>query len=102
MPTTREDVVAKALALFGAQAAQALVLVDQYGTEPHEGEVERVRLAILEVSDGKLARLPYFIKCARIDYRDLLTGARLGPMTDAEESQWQAAADQRLARWNHK
>ena len=101
MTTTRADVVAKAIELFGEErAAAALALVDGYGTEIHEREVDRVKLAILEVSDGKLTRLPYFVKCAKIDYRDVLTGARLAPMTDEEEARWQAAADRMLAQWN--
>ena len=103
MTTTRDDVVSKALALFGDDhAAQALALVDEYGTESHEREVNRVKLAILEVSDGKMTRLPYFVKCAKIDYRDVLTGARLGPMTEEEEAKWQASADRMLALWNKK
>ena len=103
LSTTRDEVVAKALALFGERhCAQALALVDQYGTESHEREVERVRLALLEVSDGRLSRLPYFVKCAKIDYRDVLTGARLGPMSEEEEARWQAAADRRLALWDKK
>lgn len=90
-----------ALALFGADhAGEALALVDEYGTESHKREVDRVKLAILEVSDGKLARLPYFVKCAKIDYRDVLTGARLGPMSAEEEAKWQASADRMLALWS--
>lgn len=101
MPVSHADVIAKAVELFGEQgAAAALALVDAYGTEPHEREIERVRLAILEVSDGKVSRLPYFVKCAKIDYRDVLTGARLGPLTDAQEAEWQASADRLLALWN--
>lgn len=102
MNATREALVSKAVALFGEQAQQALALVDQYGAEPHEGEVDRVKLAILEVSEGKLSRLPYFVKCAKIDYRDVLTGARLGPMTDEEEAKWQASADRMMALWDRK
>jgi ClpP class serine protease len=103
MTTTRDEVVALAQALFGEkQAAQALALIDQYGTEAHEREVNRVQLAILEVSDGKLSRIPYFVKYAKIDYRDVLTGARLPPMNDAEETQWQASANRMLELWEKK
>lgn len=101
MTPTRDDVVSKARALFGeARAELALAIVDEYGTESHEREANRVKLAILEVSDGKLTRLPYFVKCAKLDYRDVLMGAKLGPMTDEEEAKWQASADQMLALWN--
>ncbi len=103
MTTTRDDVVSRAHALFGAtHAAQALALVDEYGTQSHEREVHRVQLAILDLSDGKMSRLPYFVQCAKIDYRDVLTGARLAPMTDEEEARWQASADRLLALWNKK
>lgn len=101
MMATRDDVVAKAVALFGEdRAAQVLALLDEYGTKSYEREVDRVKLAILEVSDGKLNRLAYFVRCAKIDYRDVLTGARLGPMTEEEETKWQASADCMLAQWN--
>ena len=103
MPATRAAVEALALALFGeARWREALALVDQYGVEPHEREVERVQVAILEVSDGRLSRLPYFVKCAKIDYRDVLGGQRLGPMTPEQEAEWQAGADRRLALWNKR
>jgi len=103
MTVTRSEVVAKARELFGEAGCQdALALVDRYGTERHEGEVDRVKLAILELSDGKKSRLPYFVACAKIDYRDVLGGQRLGPMTDAEEAQWQAGADRLLALWKAK
>jgi hypothetical protein len=101
--TNHHDVISAATRLFGeAHAQEALALVSEYGQAPHEREVERVQLAILEISEGKLARLPYFVKCAKIDYRDVLTGARLGPMTEEQEAEWQAAGDRRLAQWNSK
>lgn len=101
MADAQDPVAARALALFGAEhAGRALALVAAYGVEPHEREVTRVRLAILELADGRLTRLPYFVKCAKIDPRDVLVGARLGPMTDAEEARWQAGADRLLALWN--
>jgi hypothetical protein len=101
MTTSRDDVEAMALALFGAaHAKDALGLVDKYGTESHEREVDRVKLAILEVSEGKMSRLPYFIKCAKIDYRDVLTGQKLRPMSDEDELKWQSAADRMLALWS--
>jgi hypothetical protein len=103
MTTTRDDLVSVALALFGeAHHLEALELVDEYGVEVHEREVNRVKLAILEVSDGKLSRLPYFVKCAKIDYRDVLTGQRPGPMSAEEEAKWQATADRFLALWSEK
>jgi hypothetical protein len=101
MSPTRGDVVNRSLELFGGTlAADALALVDEYGTQRHECEVNRVKLAILEVSDGRMSRLPYFVKCAKIDYRDVLMAAKLGPMTDEEEATWQESADRLLAVWS--
>jgi hypothetical protein len=103
MTTNRNDVESLALALFGAtQCKKALDLIDEYGKQSHEHEVDRVKLAILQVSDGKLSRLPYFVNCAKIDYRDVLTGQRLGPMSEEDEAKWQTAADRMLAIWNAK
>ncbi|MRD47537.1 hypothetical protein [Caenimonas koreensis] len=103
MSPTRTDVVNKAHALFGeTQAAAALALVDDYGTQSREGEVNRVKLAILEVSDGKLSRLAYFVMCAKIDYRDVLVGGKLPAMTDEEEAKWQASANRFMALWSKK
>lgn len=103
MPHTREQVEALALTLFGsARMKDALALIDEYGTQPHEREVHRVHLAILEVSEGRMNRLPYFIQCAKIDYRDVLVGAKLPGMTEAEEARWQASADRMLAKWKNK
>lgn len=99
-PDSRAALVALARDLFGAAALdEVLALVDVYGTEPHEREGDRVKRAILELSDGKKTRLPYFVACAKIDYRDVLGGQRLPPMTDEEEARWQAGADRRLALW---
>lgn len=103
MSDTRDDIVALARRLFGEAGYQeALALVDQYGTEPHEREVNRVKRAILEQSDGKKSRLPYFVQCAKIDYRDVLGSQRLGPLTDEEEAKWQAGTDRLMALWNAK
>lgn len=101
MTDPRDALVARAVALFGPErATQALAIVDRYGTASHEHEADRVKLAILEVSEGRMNRLPYFVQCAKIDYRDVLTGARLGPMTEAEEAEWQLSADRFVAQWN--
>ena len=103
MESTREDIERLALSLFGEQHChEALRLVDQYGIESHEREVNRVKVAILETSEGKLSRLPYFVACARIDYRDVLTGQRLPPMSEEEEAAWQASANLLLERWQAK
>jgi hypothetical protein len=97
---SRDEVVSLARSLFGElNAPRALELIDAYGVAPHEREINRVKREILAVSEGKLSRLPYFVACAKIDYRDVLTGARLAPMTEEEEARWQASADRMLERW---
>lgn len=97
---SREEVESLARSLFGdLNAPRALELIDAYGVAPHEREVNRVKREILAVSEGKLSRLPYFVACAKIDYRDVLTGARLAPMSEEEEARWQSSADRRLERW---
>lgn len=100
MTVSRADVVQKAVELYGAQDAQkVLCVIDQYGTEPHEREIDRVKLAILEVGDGHFHRLPYFVMCAKIDYRDLLLGQKLGATSDEEEAKWLASANKRIEIW---
>lgn len=89
MTPTREDVESLAVALFGnAHCQKALALVDGYGGEQYKREVNRVKLEILVSSAGKSSRLAYFVKCAEIDYRDLLSGQRLGPLSPQEEAKW--------------
>jgi hypothetical protein len=46
-----------------------------YGTESHEGEQERVRLAILKLAEGDAAQLPALVATAKRDYRDVLMWA---------------------------
>ena len=54
--------MALARRLFGEAGCQeALALVDQYGIEPHEPGVHLVKRNILELSDGKKTRLPYWM-----------------------------------------
>mgnify|MGYP003347889336 FL=1 len=98
---TRDEVVALARGLFGeADLPSILTQLDTYGVESHETEVHRVQKAILELSDGKKTRLPYFVKCAKIDHRDVLTGPKLPPMSADEDARWQAEAERMLALWN--
>ena len=59
---TCDHIVALARRLFGEAGCQeALALVDQYGIEPHEPGVHLVKRNILELSDGKKTRLPYWM-----------------------------------------
>jgi len=56
-------------------AADALAILDRYGTQSWHRERERVQLAILKGSDGNLNRLRQLAELADRDYRDALVGA---------------------------
>ena len=47
-------------------------LLAAYGTEPHEREVKRVRLAILKLSAGSEQKIREYVAIAKKDYRDVL------------------------------
>ena len=47
-------------------------LLAAYGTEPHEREVKRVRLAILKISGGSEEKVAEYVTVAKKDYRDVL------------------------------
>ncbi len=47
----------------------------RYGTEAHESEVDRVRLAILKLCNGQFQRLVEMVAAAKSDYRDVLMWA---------------------------
>src|SRR5262245_6043646 len=47
-------------------------LLADYGTEPHEREVERVRLAILKISERDERKVEEHVAIAKKDYRDVL------------------------------
>ena len=53
-------------------SAELETLLEEYGREPHEREVERVRRAIVLLSEGDLASARYFVSVAKTDYRDVL------------------------------
>ncbi|HXJ78585.1 MAG TPA: ABC transporter substrate binding protein [Candidatus Methylomirabilis sp.] len=57
--------------------APVLQILDQYGQERHEGERERVQLAILALSQGDLDELRTLVACAKQDYRDVLYWAEM-------------------------
>lgn len=54
---------------------RALALLESYGEQPHERELERVRFDIVALSRGDLAELERSLEHARIDYRDVLRWA---------------------------
>ena len=55
--------------------AEAASVLAQYGTQTHEREEIRVRVAALKLSDGSLSRLRELIAHAKRDHRDVLARA---------------------------
>ena len=103
MTHTREEVIASAKAMFGeSELAEVLAALDDYGTESYELEVNRVKLAILQLSDGKTDKLLYWIKTAKVDYRDPLAAQELGPLSPEEGAKLQARAKNLVDRWGKK
>ena len=54
------------------EQAAALAVLEAYGSEDHEPEVVRVRLAALKLSGGSLAGLRRQIGWAKMDVRDTI------------------------------
>jgi hypothetical protein len=65
------------LRLFPSDDArrQAWKLLQSYGVEKHESEIDRVRLAVLKLSGGDLAKIKAFVTTAKTDPRDVLMWA---------------------------
>lgn len=103
MTPTRDDVLALARSLFDEPAmADVLKILAAYGTEHHEREVQRVQMAILELSRGDRGKLPDLVRAAKSDYRDVLAWQQQGPLSPAVGSAWQAAARALIDRWGRK
>ena len=70
---SRADVVAAVTAAFpSADVDRVVALLDTYGVESYERERERVQLAIVNLSEGNVESLRYFLGVAKQDYRDVL------------------------------
>ena len=52
-----------------------MAVLDQYGTEPHEAETDRVHMALLKLSNGRKELLVRGVEAAKADYRDVLAYA---------------------------
>lgn len=71
---TREMVIKKAGLLFPQEdISQIISILDGYGHEAHHREADRVKMAALRLSNGKMERLQAFVETACNDYRDVLT-----------------------------
>ncbi|MBI5691435.1 MAG: hypothetical protein HZC55_15230 [Verrucomicrobia bacterium] len=59
----------------GERAADALSLLEAYGSQPWHREIPRVRLAVLKLAGGNLEKLRRSLATANQDYRDALAAA---------------------------
>lgn len=75
-PVTRDDVKAMAEAMFPNEAPGVITsILDEYGTEGHELERDRVQRAVLVLSVGDIDKLLHNVNVAKQDYRDVLMWA---------------------------
>jgi hypothetical protein len=76
MPTTTE-IVQKIEAMWTDPAERKRVLAElqKYGMETYEREPERVRLAILKLSEARMERVIELVTTAKQDYSDVLMWA---------------------------
>lgn len=100
---TREEVLAAARAMYSENdLTEILVALDRYGEEPYEREIERVQLAILQLSQGNKEKLMQFVKDAKTDYRDVLAWQQLGPLSSEEGEKLQAVTQTLIKSWGKK
>ena len=103
MIPSRADVEAAVRATFPhSDAAAILSVIDLYGTEPHEREKERVQLAIVALSGGREEKLIEFVQVAKIDYRDILSWAESGALSESEGQEQQRRVRRLLEKWGKK
>jgi hypothetical protein len=103
MKQAREEVLALAQAIFGESRLQSVVAVlDEYGAERHEREVDRVKLAILRISAGDMDKLSYWVRIAKVDYRDVLAAEETGPLSPEDGAKLQAKSKNVVDRWGKK
>lgn len=103
MTQSRENVLALIITMYGeANLNEVLTMLDEYGIENVEPEVNRVQLAILQLSEGNKDKLLYLVKTAKVDYRDILAWQQLGSLSPEEGEKWQATAQTLIDRWGKK
>jgi len=103
MTQAREGVLALAASMFGEGNLEAIMsALDEFGIESHEPEVDRVKLAILQLSEGDPEKLRHWVKAAKLDYRDVLAARELGPLAPEEGAKWQSKAQDLLDKWGKK
>jgi hypothetical protein len=74
---TEESLVEKLVLIFPEITARnrVIAVLNQYGTEPYEKEVVRVRLDILKPSGNSIEDVQRWVDIAKKDYRDILASA---------------------------
>ncbi|MDE2420772.1 MAG: hypothetical protein KGO49_06265 [Gammaproteobacteria bacterium] len=103
MTQTPQDIVNAVQTAFPkSDTSTILDILDLYGTEPYEREINRVKLAIITLSEGSEDKLLYFLQIAKTDYRDVLCWVDMKPLTAAEGEQQQQAVRQLIAMWGKK
>lgn len=103
MAYTREDVIAAVRASFSAGNEQTILgILDLYGTEPYERERDRVQVTLLSLSQGSEAKLLDLIQAAKTDYRDILSWAQTGSLSELEGKQLRHSACQLIERWGKR
>jgi len=70
-----DEIAAAVDCAFPGRTREALTILRRYGTEAHEREQERVRLATIELSRGDLVELSRLVELAKQDRRDILMWA---------------------------
>jgi len=103
MAHTEADVVAAVEAVFPrGDTKTILAVLDLYGTAPHEREANRVKVAIVQLSQGSEDKLLELVQTAKTDYRDILSWVETGPLSPAEGEKLQLAARKLLDEWGKK
>ncbi len=77
-PSDADRILARKLDACIAEPAvreQFVRELGRYGECEHEGEVHRVRLAILKDGGANLKEIRILVEVAKTDYRDVLSGA---------------------------
>jgi hypothetical protein len=73
---TKSDTARAICNLFPDEDPSRIVrILERYGTETYEYEVDRVRLGILKLSEGNKDKLLQMVELAKTDYRDILFSA---------------------------
>jgi len=85
----------KISSLFPGDEDRVKELLSRYGVEAYEKEPQRVRLAILKLSRGKIARAEYYLEEAKKDYRDVLAWAEYPEQVRAPT--WKLAPEENSA-----